>query len=197
MNSYFSYTNGREPQRQQVSSSWWVPLCTGRLVVSPGWQWPFHTCLLRKSPGNVRSRMFIFRSEKESEKKKYWLINTRNTFKDIMNLLFPETWFWWRQEHRGSSCVLDPPAIDLIFDLDWHPCGCLSSHHPSTLLSSHLSPDLLNMDRVMHSWDQPSHMMCSWRKERDCGKGANAHWLPTAMGWMSMDASSMLWGGLV
>lgn len=175
----------------------------GYLCAQEGWWWAQvdNGPSIPVSYGNPRGMWgpgCSFLDQKKSQKKKnYWLINTRNTFKDIMNLLFPETWFWWRQKHRGSSCVLDPPGIDLIFDLDWHPCGCLSSHHPSTLLSSHLSPDLLNMDRVMHSWDQPSHMMCSWRKERDCGKGANAHWLPTAMGWMSMDASSMLWGGLV
>lgn len=79
-----------------------------------------------------------------------------------------------------------------FFDLDWQLSGCLSSCHPSTILCWGPSPDLLMMDTVVYSWAHLSPMMCSWHKERNCRKGANACWIPTPM--QSMGPSSVLQG---
>lgn len=111
-----------------------------------------------------------------------------------MSLFFSGTWSWWR--HTGSHWQFTITMLwgDEIFYLDWQLCGCLFSHHPSTLLSSHLSPDLLLMDTVVYSWAQLSCMMYSWHKEMNCGKGANACRIPIPV--QSMDPSSVFQGTL-
>ena len=112
-----------------------------------------------------------------------------------MSLFVSGTWSWWR--HTGGHWQVTITMLwgNKIFYLDCQLCGCLSSCHPSTLLSSYLSPELLMMDTVVYSWAQLSRMMCSWRNERNCGKGENACWIPTPM--QSMDPSSVLQGNPV
>jgi len=113
-------------------------------VVNPESQRPFSTQPLWKSLGNESSRILNHTKSRNHQ----WLVNTGNTFKDVVSL-FSGTWSRWR--HTGSHWQVTMLWGNKTLDLDWQLYGCLSSRHPSTLLSSHLSPGLLMTDAQLSS----------------------------------------------